>query len=113
MPKGIFVVLTDPADSSREQDYNHWYDTVHGPEIVALPGFTAFSRFKLADGARRPEGTPEYCAVYEMESDDLNETVSGMMKAIGAGELHMTDALKVDPPPTMLLYEVVTERTAG
>ena len=28
-----------------------------------------------------------------------------------AAELHMSDALKVDPPPTMLLYEVVTERT--
>lgn len=111
MTKGILVVLSEPADG-KEQEYNDWYDTTHGPEIIALDGFTAYSRYKMAPAQPGSnEGMPGYCAVYEIDSDDLMGTVAGIGAAVAAGKVQMADVIKRDPAPTMILYEEVTART--
>jgi hypothetical protein len=110
MPKGILVALADAADG-RDADFNEWYDKVHGPEVASLPGFKSFTRYKVVEGSRVPEGTPTYCAVYELEADDLNAAVAGIGAAAREGKLHMSDSIKLDPPPGLIVYEILTERT--
>jgi len=101
MLKGIIHVETRPSSPEREEDYNAWYDKVHLPELVALDGFVSARRLRPvnADGP--------YLALYEIEGDNLQAILDNMVA--NAGQLHMSDALQLDPPPVMRLLEVTTD----
>src|ERR1700730_15035718 len=101
MAKGIIHVETRPSAPDREQEYNTWYDEVHIPELLALDGFVSARRLRPDDG----EGP--YLALYEIEGDDLQAILNNM--ASNAGQLHMSDALQLDPRPVMRLLEVTSE----
>jgi hypothetical protein len=108
--KAVLVVLTNPASPEREAEFNEWYDTVHVPDILALPGFTAATRYK----ASAPSGdAPSHLAIYEIDSDDPQATVAGIMAGMGEGKVRMGDVLGMSPPPSMVTYEEVTPRTTA
>jgi hypothetical protein len=101
MAKGIIYVETRPSSPDREQEYNTWYDEVHIPELVALDGIVAARRLRPING----DGP--YVALYELEGDNLQAILDNMVA--NAGQLHMSDALQLDPPPIMRLLQVTTE----
>lgn len=101
MAKGIIYVESRPTSPDREQEYNDWYDTVHLKELVALDGFVSARRLRPVDG----DGP--YVAMYEVEADDLQSVLQGMLD--NAGSLHLSQALQLDPPPVMRLLQVTTE----
>lgn len=101
MAKGIIHVETWPSSPDRDQEYNTWYDEIHIPELVALDGFVSARRLRPVDG----DGP--YVALYEIEADDLQSVLQNMLN--NARNLHMSDALQLDPPPVMRLLEVTTE----
>ena len=105
MAKGIIHVETRPSAPDREQEYNTWYDEVHIPELVALDGFVSARRLRPVDG----EGP--YLALYEIEGDDLQAILDNMVA--NAGQLHMSDALQLDPRPVMRLLRVTAEYSPG
>jgi len=98
MAKGVVVVATRPASAEHEDEYNRWYDEVHLPEILAIPGFVGARRF-------RAPGSADYLTIYEIEGDDLQAVLAGM--ATGRAERTTTDALATDPPPVVTLYELL------
>lgn len=102
MAKGIILVETRPSSPDREQEYNTWYDDVHLRELVALDGFVSARRLTPVDG----DGP--YVAIYEVEGDDLKSVLNNMVA--NAGQLTMSDALQLDPPPIMRLLQTTTER---
>lgn len=101
MAKGVIYVESRPSSPAREQEYNTWYDEVHLPELVELEGFVSARRLRPVDA----DGS--YLALYEIEGDDLRAIVNNMLAQ--AGQLHMSDALQLDPAPVMRLFEVTTE----
>lgn len=101
MAKGIIHVETRPSSPDRDEEYNTWYDEVHLPELVALDGFVSARRLRPVDG----DGP--YVALYEIEGDDLQAILESMRA--NSRKLHMSDALQLDPPPVMRLFEVTTE----
>ncbi len=101
MAKGIIYVETWPSSPDREQEYNTWYDEVHIPELVALDGIVAARRLRPVNG----DGP--YVALYELEGDNLQAILDNMRA--NARQLHMSDALQLDPPPVMRLLQVTTE----
>ncbi len=101
MAKGIILVESQPSSPDREQEYNTWYDEVHLGELMALDGFVSARRFRPVN----PEGP--YVAVYEIEGDDLQAVLDNMMA--NSGQLHMSDALQLNPPPVPRLLETTTE----
>ncbi len=101
MAKGIILVESRPSSPDRDQEYNTWYDEVHLGELVALDGFVSARRLRPVDG----DGP--YVALYEVEGDNLQAILDNMVA--NAGQLHMSDALQLDPPPIMRLLEVTTE----
>jgi hypothetical protein len=103
MAKGIMIVETRPSSPDREQEYNAWYDEVHIPELLALDGIVAARRLRPVDG----DGP--YVALYEIEGDDLRAILDNMIA--NAGQLHMSDALQLDPRPIPRLLEVTTEHS--
>ena len=101
MAKGILLIESRPSSPDRDQDYNTWYDEVHLRELVALDGFVSARRLRPVDG----DGP--YVALYEIEGDNLQAILDNMVAS--ARQLHMSDALQLDPPPIVRLLQLTTE----
>ena len=101
MARGVYVVRTRPVSAAREAEFNDWYDGTHTPELLAVPGFVSARRYRRVGD----DGAPEYLAVYEIEADDLAAPVEELRRRSAAGETTASDALQLDPPPVVGLYE--------
>jgi hypothetical protein len=107
--RATLVVYSNPSDPAREEEYNSWYDKVHVPEVLTIEGFVAATRFRVAEASIAGEEVPHrYLALYEVESDDLQGTLNALVAA--TPNLHMSDAIQMDPPPAVVLFEQVSER---
>ena len=51
-PSTLFVALADPP-AERDDEFNEWYDTIHGPDALANGSFTAMHRFRAVGGGHR------------------------------------------------------------
>ena len=43
--RGLLVVFTGPASPDVESAYNDWYTGCHLPDVLAIPGYTAATRY--------------------------------------------------------------------
>lgn len=102
MPRYKMVVNSYPAEG-REDDYNDWYQNVHLGELVALKGFTSARRFRLAGKLVEGEAAP-YMAIYEIETDDIDAVLQGLMDAAENSRINMSDAIDVNRA-TAVVYE--------
>ena len=102
MPRGIMVVQSRPSDPAREDEYNQWYSHTHLPEIRAVPEFVAARRYKVHNGADH-----SYLAIYEIDAEDLTDPVKELQARSASGQMHLSDALQLDPPPTVTLCELL------
>lgn len=107
MPKGILFVQSNPASPDREDEYNAWYSGVHIPEVRDVPGVTGASRYKVSDATPAGSGSNGYAAVYELEADDLSAVIGEITSRAMDGRIHMSDAMAMDPPPSMVIYEIM------
>jgi hypothetical protein len=105
MARGIVVVRSRPVSPEREDEFNAWYGGVHLRELLAVPGFVSARRFRRVSGAE----APEYLAVYEVEADDLAAPMRELRRRSAAGETTPGDALQTDPPPEVVLYELLDD----
>lgn len=104
MPKGIMVVQAAPASPGLEDEFNDWYDNTDVPEICAVPGFVSARRYKV-HGAAADGGVPAYLAIYEIEADDLADPPAQWRARSASGQATGSKALRLDPPPTVTIYE--------
>ena len=72
MARWINIVESNCKDPAREAEYNDWYDNIHMPNVLATPGFVSAKRY---ENSTPQEGRGKYIAVYEIETDDLTETM--------------------------------------
>lgn len=105
MKKYKFLVFTNARDG-RDDEFNAWYDEIHLPEVVEVPGFTGAERYAIRPQPGEPAPTHRYLAIYDMETDDVSATLRGMMKKGASGGFRMSDAL--DDGARTHLYEVIT-----
>ena len=83
------IVFASPAEG-REHDFNEWYDNIHLPEFVALPGVVSGQRFSLAPTS--PKAKTSYAAIYQLSAQPA-EVLKAMDAAIKDGSMHMSGAL--------------------
>ena len=50
---GLFLVFSNPVEG-RDGEFNEWYDTVHVPEVLAIPGILSAQRFDLEEPPTAP-----------------------------------------------------------
>ena len=50
---GLFLVFTNPV-KGKEREFNEWYDTVHVPEVLGIPGVLSAQRFDVGVPAAGP-----------------------------------------------------------
>lgn len=105
MSKHILLVSTDCVPG-REAEFSEWYDTVHIPDVLRVPGFVAAQRFTAGTGIRGERPEHRFLAVYEIEADDLDAAQAALRAAVPG--MRMSDAMA----PTMLThaYSAITDR---
>ena len=91
MSRHVFAVMTNPVEG-REAEFNAWYDDRHVHDIVRLPGLVSAQRFRLS--REQSTATPyQYLVLYEIETDDLAETIRELKAKDGTDEIPATTAL--------------------
>ncbi len=94
--KFIQIVFSNPLPG-RDDEFNEWYDNVHIPQLLAVPGMLSAQRYTLRDSEmyRVPGGfVPEhqYAIVYEMEGD-VDAIMAKIQESVAEGKIHMADCL--------------------
>lgn len=85
MASFILMAMTNAAEG-RDQEYNRWFDEVHVPQVLNVPGMETAQRYELTAEQRMPAPLPyRYATVYWIESDDLAATLAALGAAIAAG----------------------------
>lgn len=107
MPRGILIVESRPASPERTDAYNRWYNEVHIPDVLRVPGFLSARRYAPVDG----EGP--FVAIYEIEGDDLQAVFARLAEAAQRGDLPLSDAMQMSPPPSVRILELVHDSAAG
>ncbi len=85
----MLIVLSNPV-SGREDEYNRWYDEVHVPDLVALPGVASAQRFRHSSAG--PQGRHGYLAIYELDGNPA-EVLNALHAGMKDGKIRMSDAL--------------------
>lgn len=74
VPHHVLYEMTRPS-AGHEDDFHRWYDDVHIPEMLAIPGFMAARRFTAVPSVYREIPELPYLALYEIESESLEKTM--------------------------------------
>ncbi|KKC06950.1 DUF4286 family protein [Mycobacterium nebraskense] len=97
--KFIQIVYSNPIEG-RDDEFNEWYDNVHIPQLLAVPGMLSAQRYTLRDSEmyRVPGGfVPEhrYAIIYEMEGD-VDSIMQKIQEGVAAGQIQMHDSLDMN-----------------
>lgn len=93
MARYISVVLSNPVPG-REEEFNDWYSNQHVPDVLAIPGVIAASRYRrIGESAAPPFGRFRYMAMYELETNDLRALFRELNARVGTARMPMHDAL--------------------
>jgi hypothetical protein len=68
----------------QDEEYNRWYDAVHLPDVLNVPGFKSAKRYAIVDPAR---DRPHYMAAYTVECDDPHALLGRLFEASKTMEL--------------------------
>ena len=96
MSTAVLLVRTGPVTPEADREYNDWYDQVHIPQILAaVPAITRAQRFRLLSSHGQPHTPAPYLAVYQIESDDPQEALGQLGRAMASGEITMSPSVEV------------------
>ncbi|MFT3968564.1 MAG: hypothetical protein QM690_22075 [Sphingobium sp.] len=90
MPHYKMISLTAPVEG-RDEEFNHWYDTVHMPEILAFPGVRSARRYRSRTQIMGQQGWPYLC-VYSIDTDDIDGLLGQFAEAGASGRMSRSDA---------------------
>lgn len=111
MPHFNLFAFTNPVPG-RDDEFNAWYNDVHLPDVLKLPGVQAAQRFRLSNVQLRAGQQPySYMAVYEIEIDDLNVTLAKLREVSGTEAMPLSPALQ--DQRMVWIYEPITGRVTG
>ncbi|MEO5586637.1 MAG: hypothetical protein ABIQ81_02980 [Novosphingobium sp.] len=104
MPKFKLVALSTPV-AGKEDEFHDWYQNVHLPQIVGLPGGQGAQRYQLV--AKLMGGDPnQYLAIYDIECDDPMSFLGALGQASAEGKLTQTAANDMGSIYTALFSEL-------
>ena len=68
-PRGILLAITNCNDPSKEEEFNHWYNHIHLPDLTAYGVFERPMRFV---NTNPDPGDAKYLATYETNWEDIH-----------------------------------------
>ncbi|MDH6242712.1 DUF4286 family protein [Mycobacterium sp. OTB74] len=92
----IQIVFSNPLEG-RDDEFNEWYDNVHVPDLLAIPGMVSAQRYEIKDAQiyHMEGGTApvhRYAIIYEMEGD-VDAILGKIQEGVMAGKITMADSL--------------------
>jgi hypothetical protein len=90
MARHILLVMTDAVEGN-EEEFNTWYDTVHLPEMLTIPGFISAQRFRRTAVAVGKPCNNGYLCVYVVDHDDLSEAIDEITRRLPS--MQISDAI--------------------
>ena len=75
-----FYVFSNCTDPSREDEFNRWYTHIHLPDLSKAKGLVSAKRYVNPEA----DATAKYLAVYEFETEDLDESIQSLYELAGA-----------------------------
>ncbi|MFD7008482.1 hypothetical protein [Rhodococcus jostii] len=106
MTRHILLVHSDPVDN-RDDEYNSWYDDVHLPDVLKVPGFVAAKRYVAAAGIHGEQPSNRFLAIYEIETDDLPAALRALSNA--AKGMHLSSAFDRKSQSTFAFTELIRD----
>lgn len=85
-------VFSKPVEG-KENEFNAWYDGIHIPDMLKIPGFKAAQRFQTEKTGTPTSLLPRYLAIYDVDSGDLDATNTEVKRRMAAGILRKSDAM--------------------
>jgi hypothetical protein len=110
VPKGVYVVQSSALDVEHEQAYDEWYDNVHIPDVLDVPGFVAARRFRIVDAG---ENAHTFLTIYEIDADDVQATVKELFRRAQAGDMNILDQVWSARSPITTLGELIGDNQAA
>ena len=115
MPKGVFLAFSNSVSEDVDEEFNRWYNEVHGREVLGIPGVQSFRRFRLAPTqvmALDDASSRQYLAVYEVETDDWDAFSQEFLSRFGDGRITIDpELIQLDPMVLTMSFEEVTPET--
>jgi hypothetical protein len=107
MAKYLLFAFSDCKDPSREKEFNDWYNKMHIPDMLEVPGMIKATRWMSAES--KPGEYRKYLAMYELETDDIHKfdqkvRERGMRTA---QEGRFSDLPAFDPPEVPRVYKQI------
>lgn len=107
MPRFSLIVLTNPA-KGREAEYNTWYSDTHLDDVLRVPGVVAAQRFRKTESQRDAGPYPwGYLAIYECDTDDVQQVIAGLRERSGTPDMPISSAL--DDERFVCFFEPITD----
>jgi hypothetical protein len=107
--RAVMLALTSISDPDREEEFNTWYDTIHAPQALGIPGIVACRRFKLAPTQILDSGLAPFIAVYEIEADKVEAVTNDVLELMKSGSFTTTELMSGG---TMAFFEPLSELEA-
>ena len=100
MAENRFIVLSNPI-GGKDDEFNKWYDEIHVPEVLEVPGVVAAQRYDLAEldipddpdlPAQLPPPTHRYLVIYEVEGKP-EAVMAQFLERVMSGKLTLGETL--------------------
>jgi hypothetical protein len=106
---GLFIVFTNPISEDRLEEYLEWYQNDHIPKVLQIPGFVNANVYKAS--AARPANSDalakfSYVTIYEVESEDLNESFRFLGEASRTGRFGVKAEYPIASDSMSCAYEL-------
>ena len=79
MEKWVYAVYSVCQSPGREKEFHDWYNKIHIPDILKIPGFKRANRYEIKEP---PEEQGKYLALYSIETEDINKTMALLQDTI-------------------------------
>lgn len=95
-----FIVLSNPIEGEDDR-FNNWYDEVHVPEVLDVPGVVAAQRYDLAElaipddeglPAQLPPPAHRYLVIYEVEGEP-EAVMAQFLERVMSGKMSLGETL--------------------
>ena len=108
MAKGILLALTNPVSPEREDEFNHWYNEVHGVEATGFAGFQSMTRYRLKAQVVPPSDKPKFSYLAFYELDDIDKAFKSL--AEGASKFSMSDSVDLQGALGMVFEKIYSTK---
>ncbi len=80
MTRPILVAMSNSVSAEREDEFNHWYNEVHGRDLLSLPTMRSMIRYRAVQQITpaAPEPFHKYMAIYDL--DDPKAAIAALVE---------------------------------